>query len=77
MFAEFTWWDSKCDIPYTANMEYTFSDGTVIKKSINGSFHEVYITESNGTYHSEDLKEGEHCGQGEVHPLWPEMEFLQ
>lgn len=32
MIAEYTWWDSKCDVPYKANMEYTFDNGSKIKK---------------------------------------------
>ena len=65
IFADFTWWDSKCEVPYVANMEYTFNDGQVIKKSVSGTFSEVFITEANGSYHNKDLEEGEVCQPSE------------
>jgi len=59
--ATFTWWDSKCDVPYTADLLYTFTDGSQTTFSYADSFSGAFITDALGDYHSVPLQPGESC----------------
>jgi len=57
----FTWWNSECDVPYTANLYYTFSDSSSHSFAVSDTFKGAYITDVNGDFHSEGLATGESC----------------
>eukprot|EP00761_Pharyngomonas_kirbyi_P012770 gb/GECH01012797.1/.p1 GENE.gb/GECH01012797.1/~~gb/GECH01012797.1/.p1 ORF type:complete len:395 (+),score=81.48 gb/GECH01012797.1/:1-1185(+) len=59
--ATFSWWNSKADLPYTADLKYYFSDGSEHTFSIKDKYSGVYITQAQGSYHTEKLKDGEKC----------------
>jgi len=59
--ATFSWWDSQCDVPYTADLFYTFTDGSTYTFSVSDTFDGAFITTSEGDYNSTPLKPGESC----------------
>lgn len=56
--AQFTWFDSKVNLPYTATLEYTFADGTVSKFNVDGIFDGAYISNVDVVFESRSLEEG-------------------
>jgi len=61
IFATFSWWDSLCHVPYTANMYYTFSDRSNYTFPISDAYTGAYITSVIGDYHSVPLQANESC----------------
>jgi len=61
MVGTFTWWDSECDVPFTASLVYTFADATTHTFYISDIFKGAYITDVVGGYHSVKLADGESC----------------
>jgi hypothetical protein len=59
--AQFTWFDSQVDLPYTAVMEYTFTDGSIASWPVNGIFKGTYISNVDASFHTTDLQSGEYC----------------
>jgi len=59
--ATFSWWDSECDVPYTADLLYTFTDGSTYTFSVSDTFDGAFITTSEGDYNSSPLQPGEGC----------------
>lgn len=58
--AQFTWFDSKVNLPYTAVLEYTFTDGTISRFNVDGIFDGAYISNVNAIFETKELN-GESC----------------
>jgi len=61
MVAQFSWWDSQCTIPYTANLVLGFKDGSTAAFPIKDTFSGAFITNAVSNYHSVPLKRGQSC----------------
>jgi len=61
IYATFTWWDSICNVPYTADLFYTFSDRSNYTFSVQDTYMGAYITNVIGDYHSVNLNPNESC----------------
>jgi len=61
LYGTFTWWDSQCDVPYTANLVYTFADNSQYTFRISDVFKGAFITDAQDSYHSEPLAPGVNC----------------
>jgi len=61
IFATFSWWDSTCNVPYTADLFYTFSDRSNYTFAIQDMYTGAYITNVVGDYHSVVLNRNESC----------------
>jgi len=62
-YGTFKWWDSVCDVPYTASLIYTFFDHSNYTISIKDVYTGEYITNVESDYHDVPLKPGEMCPQ--------------
>jgi hypothetical protein len=61
IYSTFTWWDSTCDVPYTANLVYNFRDGSNYVFHVSGTYTGAYITTSQSNYHHVPLGPTESC----------------
>eukprot|EP01097_Dermamoeba_algensis_P003620 TRINITY_DN2490_c0_g1_i5.p1 TRINITY_DN2490_c0_g1~~TRINITY_DN2490_c0_g1_i5.p1 ORF type:complete len:404 (-),score=83.69 TRINITY_DN2490_c0_g1_i5:130-1341(-) len=61
IFATFSWWDSRCDVPYTADLQYTFKDNSVVTFSYSDVYNGAYITDATSDYHTVPLNSTESC----------------
>lgn len=57
----FSFWDSRCDVDYTASMVYSFRDGSSHTFRIQDRFEGAYIQDSSGGVVSTPLANGETC----------------
>jgi len=60
--ATFSWWDSVCDVPYTADLHFDYTDGSSFNFALNDQYNGAYISDVKGDFHTERLKDGEKCG---------------
>jgi len=59
--ATFTWWDSQINVPYTARLVHTFSDGRTYGFPVNDTYDGAYITESHSSTRTTYLSGGQNC----------------
>jgi len=59
--ATFSWWNSECDVPYTATLLYQFTDGSSYEFAVSDTYNGAYITTTQGTYESTPLQTGQGC----------------
>jgi len=59
--ATFSWWDSECDVPYTADLVYTFTDGSSYTFNVSDTYNGAYITTSTSDYNSTPLQPDQKC----------------
>jgi len=61
VFGSFSWWDSVCNVPYTAKLVYTYSDHSNYTFAVSDTYLGAYITDVISDYHSVPLGPTESC----------------
>lgn len=63
MTAQFSWWDSPVEIPYTGELHLTFKSGEQTVFPISDIYRGAYISDVVGSYHETPLAPEETCAQ--------------
>jgi hypothetical protein len=59
--ASFQWWDSQINVPYTAVLRHTFTDGASYGFPVSDTYDGAYITESHSSTQTTYLTAGQTC----------------
>lgn len=57
----YQWWDSQINVPYTANLAHTFTDGSSYLFPVEDQYEGAYITEAHSSTQTTYLATGERC----------------
>eukprot|EP01123_Difflugia_compressa_P004191 TRINITY_DN15552_c0_g1_i1.p1 TRINITY_DN15552_c0_g1~~TRINITY_DN15552_c0_g1_i1.p1 ORF type:complete len:435 (+),score=44.23 TRINITY_DN15552_c0_g1_i1:114-1418(+) len=60
--AKFTWWNSKCNLPFTGELYYVFTDGSSFAFPINGVYDGAYVSDVDESFSPVSLQPSENCG---------------